>query len=65
MLPCHAALTPRGTIVLELDNRNDHRKVAARISLGGGLLHPECEAAMRAQVAVDGCTWEGLSGPRV
>jgi hypothetical protein len=48
-----------GTIVEELDNRNGHRKVASRICLGG-MLHPECEAAMRAQVA----TWAGLSGPR-
>ena len=41
----------------ELDNRNGHRKVAARIALGGGLMHPECEAAMRSQIL----TWEGLS----
>ena len=49
----------QGTIVEELDNRNGHRKVASRIALAG-MLRPECEEAMRAQVA----TWEGLSGPR-
>ena len=54
-------IAARGTIVPELDNRNGHRKVAARITLGGGLMHPECEAAMRSQIL----TWEGLSGPRV
>ena len=54
-------IAARGTIVPELDNRNGHRKVAARIALGGGLMHPECEAAMRSQIL----TWEGLSGPRV
>ena len=54
-------IAAHGTIVPELDNRNGHRKVAARIALGGGLMHPECEAAMRSQIL----TWEGFSGPRV
>lgn len=48
----------RGTIVAALDNRNGHRKVAARLMR---TMHPEVHAAMVEQQA----TWTGLSGPRL
>jgi hypothetical protein len=50
-------IAAEGTIVGELDNRNGHRKVAARLVR---TMHPECVAAMARQCA----SWLGLSGPR-
>ena len=54
-----AIVKEKGCIVLELDNRNGHRKAASRASRGGKLL-PGALVALKAQML----TWKGLSGPR-
>ena len=47
-----AIIEAGGTIVEELDNRNGHRKVAARLTLAKlrADLHPDCVKAMEAQL---------------
>eukprot|EP01050_Picozoa_sp_SAG11_P034308 SAG11_NODE_12061_length_723_cov_2.363782_1_plen_97_part_00 len=57
-----AIIAAFGTIVDEYDNRNGHRKVAARLTkmdLEQRML-PQCAEAMKAQQD----TWAGMSGPR-